>query len=231
MRVKDVMTKSVVRVLPETTVAEALDVMVRSHLSGLPVIDDSGSLVGVVSEADFLRRWEIGTQGNDPSRFECFFFPGDAAEAYARSHARRVDEIMSADVVTIGQNADLAEAAALMEKKRIKRLPVVVDGKVVGIVTRADFVRLLAEFVRRPYEEPPVSDFEIQERLEAELKGQAWAPLGSITIAVKDSVVTIGGVVTDERQHKAVRAAAENIYGVREVLDHISVTPPYMPIF
>ena len=106
MLVKDVMTKTVLSVLPQTSVGEALEAMVRSHLSGLPVIDGAGSLVGVVSEGDFLRRWEIGTQKADPSWFACFFLPGRAAETYAHTHGRRVDEIMSADVATIDENAD-----------------------------------------------------------------------------------------------------------------------------
>jgi CBS domain-containing protein len=125
MRVKDVMKTKVVSVSPQTTVAEALDTMVRSHLSGLPVIDESGSLVGIVSEADFLRRSELATQKPESPWFQAILLPGRAAEIYARAHGRLVSEIMIGDVVIVGENASLADAVALMEKRRVKRLPVV----------------------------------------------------------------------------------------------------------
>ena len=222
MLVKDAMTKKVLSVSPQASVGEALDAMVRSHLSGLPVIDDKGSLVGVISEGDFLRRWEIGTQKESSSWLSSFFMPGKAAEAYARTHGRRVDEIMSVDVVTIDENAGLGDAAALMERRGIKRLPVVAKGKVTGIITRGDFVRTLSLFVRQPYEEQLASDAEIKRDIEAELRAQKWAPVSSIDIVVKNGVVSLYGVLSDERERTAIRVAAENTAGVTEVRDHMT---------
>lgn len=162
MRVKDVMTRKVIGALPQATVAEALDIMTRSRVSGLPVIDGTGSLVGIISEADFLRRSGLGTRQPHTHWLESIFLPDRATEMYARAHARRVDEVMSTGVATIDENANLSDAISLMEDRRVKRLPVVSEGKVVGTIARADFVRALALFVRRPYDVALVSDAEIK---------------------------------------------------------------------
>jgi CBS domain-containing protein len=226
MRVKDVMTKKVISVSPQASVADALDIMTRSRLSGLPVIDERGSLVGIVSEADFLRRAELGTAKPRAHWFESVFLPGKVAEVYARAHAKHVDQIMSTSVATIGETAGLGEAVALMEKRRIKRLPVVAGGKVVGMIARADFVHALAEFVRQPYEEGVVGDAEIKRRIEAEMQAQLWAPIASVDVAVKNGVVNLHGVLTDERERNALHALVENVEGVRELHDHIVWTEP-----
>lgn len=221
MRVKDVMTKNVVSIAPEASVAEALDIMTRSHLSGLPVVDGAGRLVGVLSEADFLRRFELGSEKPSPNWFESLFLPGRTAAVYARAHARHVEEIMSTDVITVEENANLGEAAALMEAKHVKRLPVVADGDLVGMVTRADFVRVLAESLRKPREQAVVSDEEIKQRIEAEMRAQVWAPIATIDVTVNDGVVGLHGVLTDERERTALHALVENIDGVRSVEDNI----------
>jgi CBS domain-containing protein len=221
MRVKDVMTRKVISVLPRASVAEALDLMVRSRVSGLPVIDETASLVGIVSEGDFLRRSELGTEDPRLHWLKDMFLPGQAAKAYARTHGRHVDEIMSRDVATIEEDLRLEEAVALMERRHVKRLPVLTNDRVVGIITRADFVRELIEFVRESYDEPLTSDAEIKERIQAELHTQQWAPAASIDILVKDGVVNLHGVLTDERERDAIHVIAENVSGVREVHDHI----------
>jgi CBS domain-containing protein len=226
MRVKDAMTRKVIGVSPQTTVAEALEIMTRSRLSGLPVIDETGSLVGIISEADFLRRAELGAAQPQVGWLETLFLPGRAAEIYTRAHAKRVEDIMSDEVATIGENASLGEAAALMEKRRIKRLPVVAGGKVIGMITRADFVHALAALVRQPYEEALVSDAEIGRRIAAEMRAQLWAPAASVDAVAQNGVVTLRGFLTDERERKAVHALVENIEGVREVRDHMVWVEP-----
>jgi|SRR5579872_90073 CBS domain-containing protein len=227
MRVKDVMTRNVVSVSPQMSVAEALDTMTRSHLSGLPVIDQAGSLVGVISEADFMRRSELGTEKPGSHWLGQIFLPGRAAEIYARAHARRVDEIMSTDVETIEETAGLSEAVAVMEKRRIKRLPVLSAGKVVGMLTRADFVRALALFLREPYDQSLITDSEINRRIRAGMQDNLWAPTASVDISVKDGVVSIYGVITDERERNAIHALIENVEGVRTVHDHMVWAEPF----
>jgi CBS domain-containing protein len=227
MRVRDIMTRKVIGLSPQATVAEALDMMAREKVSGLPVIDDAGSLVGIVSEADFLRRAELGTAKPEMNWLGSLFLPGKAAEIYTRAHARRVDEIMSADVATIDENAGLDEAVALMESRRVKRLPVTADGETVGMIARSDFVRALALFLREPYEEGFVSDADIQRRIEADLRAQLWAPAASIRLAVENGVVSLSGVVTDQRERSAIHALVENVAGVREVHDHMIWAEPF----
>ncbi len=227
MRVKDVMTKTVASVSPRASVAEALDTMTRWHVSGLPVIDESGSLVGIVSEADFMRRAELGTEKPGAHWLGMIFRPGNAAELYARAHARRVEDIMSTDLATVDETARLEEAVAIMEKRRVKRLPVLSDGKVVGMLSRADFVHALALFLREPYDEVVVSDSEITRRIRAEMQAQLWAPTASIDVDVKDGVVSLNGVLTDERERNGIRALVENIEGVRMVHDHMVWAEPF----
>ncbi len=226
MRVKDVMTKTVISVTPQTSVSDALDIMTRSRVSGLPVIDEGGLLVGIVSEGDFLRRSELGTEKPQAHWLASIFLPGRAAELYARAHAKHVDQIMSADVATIEEDATLGSAVELMEKRSVKRLPVVAGKRVVGMIARADFVHALAQFVRQPYEEALVTDAEIKRGIEAEMKAQLWAPAATVDIVVKEGVVELHGLLTDERERNALHALVENVGGVREVHDHIVRVDP-----
>lgn len=226
MQVADVMTRNVISVTPNTTLSEAIDTMVRSHVSGLPVIADDGRLVGILTEGDLLRRAELGTQEPRANWFTAFFKAGHLAQTYAQSHGRRVDEIMTPDVVAIAPNARLEEAVRLMKQHDIKRLPVINDGRVVGLLSRADLVRTLAEFLRTPYEEPPASDDSIRAAIEAELKAQPWAPVATVRVKVRDGQVELCGAITDESLRNAIRIIAENAPGVRSVLDNINWIEP-----
>ena len=232
MRLKDVMTKDVVCVSPQTTVAEALETMTRLRVSGLPVIDATGALVGVVSEADFMHRVELGTERPTSSWLGSLLMPGRAAEIYAHAHARRVEEIMSADVVTVDEAKSLCEAVAIMEKRGVKRLPVMREGQVVGMLTRADLVRTLASLFRDFHSRPLASDAEILQRIRGEMGSQPWAPTATIEVAVKDGVIGLRGSLTDERERIALRALVEGVEGVREIRDDVVLVEPYsgMPI-
>jgi CBS domain-containing protein len=220
MRVKDAMTKPAIGVLPQASVSEALDKMTRSRFSGLPVINEAGSLVGIVSESDFLRRWELGTESSPLHWLEEFVLPGKSADIYTRTHARRIEEIMSREVATVDENASLGEAVRLMESRRVKRLPVVKEGKVVGMITRADFVRALALFIREPYNDTVVTDAEIKERIQSEMRAQPWAPVATVRFTVKDGVVTLEGTLSYWVHRDAIHALVENVDGVREIHDH-----------
>ncbi len=228
MRVRDIMTTEVVSIAPDASIAEALDVLTKRRLSGLPVVDAAGNLVGIVSEADFLHRLELGTGKSNAGWLTQFLLPGRAAEVYARAHARRVDEVMRASVVTIEAEATLSEAVALMQRERVKRLPVVGSGgALVGILTRADFVRTLAKFVRRKQRDDPISDDEIKQRLGAEMQAQPWAPVATVEVTVENGVVALRGILMDERERPALRALAEGVEGVIAVEDHMTCVEPY----
>ena len=220
MRVKDVMTRMIVSVSPQASVAEAIRLMVKRPVSGLPVIDEAGTLVGVLSEGDLLRRIEIGT--SKPVHWlEYLFRPGHLADVYKQTHGRKVEEIMSTNVSTIDQNLPLESAVSLMEKRHVKRLPVMDGEKLVGIITRADFIRALASFVSESYDELPRSDVEIRKSILTEVASQSWAPKATIDVDVRDGVVQLHGAIIDERQRDAIKVAAENVPGVREIHDHM----------
>lgn len=221
MRVRDIMTSPVTTVTPDTPVREALRVMLDRRISGLPVVDDVGMLVGLVSEGDFLRRSELGTE-KKRSWLDFLRGHGRAAEDYAHSHGRTVGEVMSREVVAISHNAPLEEAVALMEKRRVRRLPVT-DGDALGIVTRSDILRALLPKVETPCagDDAPASDEAIRAAIVAEFKQQSWAPAMLIDVRVADGVVELGGALVDERQRAAIRIIAENVAGVRAVKDRM----------
>jgi len=222
MIVSDVMTREVASVKREAELKDAVFTMVDRKLSGLPVVDDDGHVVGMITEGDLLRRSEIETQGKEPGWFELFFTPGSAAYDYVRTHARKVEMLMSANVVSIAPSAELTEAAGLMRKHGVKRLPVVENGRLVGIVARADLLKLLAGALESCL---PVSDSELLSRIAAELEGQGWVPNANVHMSVEDGVVELSGLVTDMRHRDALSALAESA-GARQVRNKMVCVEP-----
>jgi len=221
MKAKDVMTSPVVSVEPDASIWQAVRIMLQRHISGLPVIDQKGALVGIVTEGDFLRRAETGTQRRRPRWLEYLIGPGRLAEEYTRAHGRKVSEIMTVEPVTISEDTPLDEIVRLMEKRQIKRLPVVRDQQVVGIVSRANLVHAIASVARDIRPASP-GDQAIRDRILAELASQSWAPVALVDVQVRDGVVELWGMITDERERKAIVVAAENAPGVKAVNDHLA---------
>ena len=221
MKVKDVMTSPAVSITPDSSVLQAVRVMLQRHISGLPVVDKEGRLVGIVTEGDFLRRTETGTERRRPRWLEFLLGPGRLADEYTHSHGRKVYEIMTADPLTVGEETSLDEVVRLMEKRRIKRLPVVRGNEVVGIVSRANLVHALAGLAREA-KPTAASDQAIRDRIVAELAGQSWAPTALINVIVRDGVVDLWGTITDERERQAIVVAAENAPGAKAVNDHLA---------
>src|SRR5262245_33566951 len=204
MHAKDVMTSPVLSVQPDSPITEAVRIMLQRHISGLPVIDSGGRLVGMVTEGDFLRRAETGTQHpRRPRWLEFLVGPGRLADEYTRSHGSRVREVMTADPVTVTEETPLDEIVTLMEKHRIKRVPVVRGGDVVGMVSRANLVHALAG-VARDVKPITATDAAIREALVRELASQPWAPASLINVIVKAGVVELWGAITEERQRQAI---------------------------
>ncbi len=220
MKVKDVMSQQIVSIGPDAPILDAVRLMLQHKISGLPVIDASGNLQGVVTEGDFLRRTETGTQRKRARWIEFLMGPGRLATEYVHTSGRKVSEVMTPDVHTVTEDAPLEEAVHLMERRRIKRVPVMRGAKVVGIVTRANLMRALAHLALAAQPAAP-GDAAIRASLLAELKKQSWAPVGLIDVVVKDGVVKLSGALTDERERQAIRVAAENIRGVKKVEDHL----------
>jgi CBS domain-containing protein len=225
MRASDIMTRAVLTIAPDATIGEAVRLMLDRRISGLPVVDAAGTLVGIVTEGDFLRRTEFGTERKRSRWLEFLLGPGRMAEEFVHASGRKVDEVMTDIVETVDEDAPLVKIVDLMERRRIKRLPVARDGKVVGIVTRANLLGALAGLTLEK-RAASVADANIRERLIAELKGQSWAPLALIDVEVADGVVRFTGAVTDERERTALRVAAENLPGVKKVEDHLIWVEP-----
>src|SRR5215472_349218 len=177
MRAHQIMTKPVITVSPETTIVEAANIMLQKHISGLPVVDSGGGLVGIVSEGDFIRRSEIGTQRKRGRWLRFILGPGRSAADFVQEHGRRVAEVMTKDPLTITEVTAMAEIVELMEKNNVKRLPVVRDGKIVGIVSRANLLQAVASLARE-VPDPTADDDHIRNRVTDALEKHNWCPFG-----------------------------------------------------
>jgi CBS domain-containing protein len=223
MQVRDVMTPDVISVTAKDTVLEAARMMLQNRISGLPVVDASGRLVGMVTEGDFLRRGEIGTERQRPKWLEILLGPGRMADEYVRSSGRKIEDVMTSDPVTVSEEDSLETVVELMERRHIKRLPVLRDGKMVGIVSRANLMHALVSLAR-DIETPAGGDAAIRDRILAAVAKQPWAP--RINVVVKNGVVELWGTITDERERQGCIVTAENVAGVREVHDHLVWVEP-----
>ena len=225
MRAADVMTLEPISIAPDASIIEAIRVMLQRRFSGIPVVDKNGSLVGIVTEGDLLRRTETGTQRKRPRWIEFFIGPGRLATEYVHSTGRKVEEVMSSNVHTVTEDTPLDEIVELMERHQIKRLPVVRDTKLVGIVTRANLLRALASLSG---EAKPATgdDASIRARIYTELEKQPWAPVNLVDIVVRGGVVHLWGVLLDERQREAIHVAVENTSGVKSIEDHLVWVEP-----
>src|SRR6202163_5084674 len=219
MRAHQIMTLSVITVTPETTIVEAANTMLQRHVSGLPVTDAAGKLVGIVSEGDFIRRGEIGTQRKRGKFLKFILGPGKAATDFVHEHGRKVAEIMTAEPLTIAEDTQLEEIVELMEKNSIKRLPVMRGDKIVGIVSRANLLQAVASLARE-IPDPTADDDHIRNRVIDALEKNDWCPFG-LSVIVRGGIVHLSGVITEERSRKAAVVAAENVTGVTKVHDHL----------
>jgi CBS domain-containing protein len=225
MKASEIMTPRVISVTPDTTITTAIQLMLDSHISGMPVIDGAGKLVGIVTEGDFLRRSETGTGRKRPRWLEFLVGPQTLATDYVREHGRKVNEVMSPDPVTINEDTPLEEVVRIMERRRIKRLPVVRGNTVVGIISRANLMHALAS-LGRVAPAPASSDKAIRDQILAELDKQPWAPVALIDVVVRDGVVELWGTITEEKQGEALRVCAENVPGVKQVVNHLTWIEP-----
>lgn len=225
MKAEDVMTRDVISIAPDATVLEAAKLMLDHRISGLPVIDRDGKLVGILSEADFLRRRETRTEHRRSRWFEFLMGPGRTAAEYTHSHGSKVSEVMTAEVRTVEEYTTLEDIVDLMERCRIKRVPVLCGGQVVGIVTRSNLMRAMVSLTRAAQPDAP-DDATIRETLLAEMQKEKWAPAALIDVAVRDGVVNLNGAITDERQRAALKVAAENFPGVKAVKDNLVWVEP-----
>jgi CBS domain-containing protein len=218
VKASDLMTHGVISVTPETGIVHAIRLMLRNHVSGLPVIDHDGKLVGMLTESDFLRRSEIGTERKRSAWFDALFGPAESAGRYVRSHGLKVRDVMTGDPTTVPENAPLDQVVRLMEAKAVRRLPVMRRHKIVGIVSRADLMRGLAT-ARRVRPRASMKDSLIRNRILAEIARQSWAAGAAIDVVVRNGIVELWGDIVDTRQRKALGVLVENTPSVRRSPD------------
>ena len=228
MRVRDIMTRTVIPATPETSVLDLATLMLDNRVSAIPVISD-GSVVGIVSEADLLRRYELGTQRDAAPQpwWRRLFADQDSPWSYVEAHAMRVKDIMTTPAVSVDDDAYVGDVAALFESRKIRRAPVLWAGAMVGIVSRADFVRALVARTKIRRNPRPKSDESIRRALLDELESHRWWHSDRTRVAVQDGIVHISGLFDSPQERLATHVAAENIAGVRGVEDtrSLSVAP------
>jgi CBS domain-containing protein len=225
MNAADVMTVKPVTVRPDSPVADAVALMLQHKISGLPVVDVDDHLVGIVTEGDFLRRAETATERKRPRWLEFIISPGRLADEYVHSHGQKVSEVMTQEVASVSEDTPLQEIVLLMERRRIKRVLVVRGSKLVGIVSRANLLQALAGLPQLS-SHGATDDVAIRGRLLQELERQPWLPRATINVIVQNGVVHLWGCIFDERERDAMRVAAENLSGVKSVVDHLVWVEP-----
>jgi len=229
MNAADVMTTKVITVTPESSVGDAAKLMLQYRISGLPVVDRKGELVGIVTEGDFLRRGETGTERRRPRWLEFILGPGRLSSEYVQAYGRKIADAMTSDPVCITEDVSLENVVDTLERHRVKRLPVMRDGKLVGIVSRANLVQAFATVLPRTEGRRP-EDSEIRRQILKEIDRHPWGG-NLVNVTVRDGVAELWGTVLDERERQALRVAVENVPGVTGIKDHIAFVEPYMGPF
>lgn len=229
MRAADVMTSVVITVTPDDLVQDVARILLKHRISGVPVVDKQGRLVGIVSEGDLMRRAETDTDTQRSWWLRLMAGNEALAKDYVQAHARKVSDIMTTDLVTARPDASLRDIAALMERNRIKRVPVVEDGRIVGIISRANLLQAFASMYAPPSASEAADDKDIREKVLARLRAERWASANAISVFVQKGVVELWGAVNSEAEHRAIRIAAETTPGVVSVRDNLVVGLVYTP--
>jgi CBS-domain-containing membrane protein len=223
MLARDIMTRNVCTVTPDTAVPDIAKLLLQRHISAVPVVDTGNRIVGIVSEGDLMRRPEIGTVRRRPWWLELFSSRAEMAGDFVKMNGQSARDVMTRDVVAVEEDATIADIAAMLEEKRIKRVPVMRDGKIVGIVSRSNLLQGLAAAASRVPIRTTTSDRDVREAFQARLKDQPWSSLMTMNVVVTDGVVHLWGLVDSEEERKAIGVLAKSVAGVRAVEDHLSI--------
>ena len=224
MLARDVMTKTVTTARPDTLVRDLARTLIEQRISGAPVVDDQGHVVGIVSDSDLLHRAELGTDTRRKSWLSFFADTDALARDYAKSHGMRVADVMSRHVISVAADDELSTVADVLDRNRIKRVPVLEDGRLVGLISRTDLVRALVG-LQAPGAQSPGAGV-VQERITAELRRQAWLQTSFLNVIVDDGHVDLRGFIASQDQRRALRVLIEGIEGVAAVEDNLRVGLP-----
>lgn len=215
----DIMYKAVVTVTPDHTIQQAASLMVEHGISGLPVVDKSGKVVGMVSESDLMRHAGAGTDHHRSWWLRALMGRESLAREYIKENARRVADVMTTPILTASPDTPVRELADMLERNSIKRVPVVKDDKLVGIVSRANLLRALARGELAGQDRKAGDDENVRERILARIGAEPWARTALINVVVRDGAVTLSGIVDSVAEKRALRLAAELTEGVKSVED------------
>jgi CBS-domain-containing membrane protein len=224
MRAHQIMTRQVITIAAGASIVDAANIMLDKHISGLPVVDAAGVVVGIVSQGDFIRRAEIGTERKRGRWLKFLVGPGTAASDFVRERGRKVEEIMTPDPCTVTEDTTLEDIVELMERNHVKRLPVLRGDRLVGIVTRTNLLQAVAGLTR-DVPDPTADDDHIRHRIINAIEKSDWTPFG-LGVIVANGVVHLSGVITNAQSREASIVAAENISGVTKVHDHLCWVEP-----
>ena len=223
MLAADVMTHDVVTVHADTTVQDIAELLLAKGISGVPVVDAAGALVGIVSEGDLIHRVENDTERRRSWWLQLFADRERLATDFIKSHARKAGDVMTGRVVTVTPSTPLAAVSALLDKHRIKRVPVVDGGKIVGIVSRGNLLKALVRMGDAQPRATAVSDESLHDSVLAQLHANAWAGASQVGLEVNEGTVQLWGVVNSDAEKNAIRVLAEAVPGVRAVTNHLVV--------
>ena len=226
MKAQEIMTRDVITVRSDTLVRDIAALMVEKHISGVPVLTDNGKLIGMVSQSDLLHRAEVGTERKHKWWFRVFADSGALAREYAKAHGLKAHDIMSRYVVSVRDDAELRDVADILDKRRIKRVPVVQEDRLVGIITRGDLVRALSQ-VQVSKAVKTIDNAALHKTLHDRIRCQSWISDNYISLTVNDGVVELSGFVETAEQQSALRVLVEETEGVSRVDDKISVGFPF----
>jgi CBS domain-containing protein len=221
MKARDIMVSPVITAKPSASVREVAELFLKYRISAVPVVDDDDRVVGIVSEGDLLHRAEAGTERQRSWWLRAFAGSETLAQDYIKAHARRVEDVMTRDVIVARPYTPVHEVATLLEKNGIKRVPVVENDRLIGIISRANLIQAVAS-ARRELD-VPLSDSAIRDRLLAHLKQQPWAHTALVNITVTNGVVDLWGSTESDAERKAIRLAAETAQGVSAVNDNLVI--------
>lgn len=223
MNAADVMTSNVISVRADASVGEIAEILLTNRISGVPVVDDAGDLIGIVSEGDLIHRVEVGTERRRSWWLELLSSKQILAHEFIKAHARKAADLMTRHVITVRPGTPLSDLASLLDKHGIKRVPVTENGKLVGIVSRANLVQALFKPRQDTVAEKAVTDSALRDKILAQLKFEPWWP-GDVNIIVRDGAVELWGIVELQVENDAIRVAIEEISGVRSISNHISTS-------
>jgi CBS-domain-containing membrane protein len=230
MKARDIMTRDVVTVGPKASVQEVAALMAKHHISGIPVIAAGNRLLGIVSEGDLLERTEVGAEPRGKWWFEGFRNAQDLADRYVKAHGAIVADVMTRQVATVHPDADLGEVANVLRVHRFKRVPVMQDGKLLGIVTRSDIVEAVSGAMG-PVAAKTRTDGDLQRAILERMRGESWLDTSYVNLSVAKGKASVSGLIGSAQERRALCSLVEEVAGPGNVIDQLEVGLPLVTEF